>query len=125
MYQKYIVVGRLTKDGENRFLPSGSQSEQGITAYAGGGQTNGYQTTKKFNLIETVATTADSIKTILATLNAEQTFKNVGANSMTVYPKLGEQFRRGTTLLGANVGYAVASRNSLHIYCYEDGIWTD
>ena len=107
------------------FLPSGSQSEQGITAYAGGGQTNGYQTTKKFNLIETVATTADSIKTILATLNAEQTFKNVGANSMTVYPKLGEQFRRGTTLLGANVGYAVASRNSLHIYCYEDGIWTD
>ena len=25
MYQKYIVVGRLTKDGENRFLPSGSQ----------------------------------------------------------------------------------------------------
>ena len=107
------------------FLPSGSQSEQGITAYAGGGQTNGYQTTKKFNLIETVATTADSIKTILATLNAEQTFKNVGANSMTVYPRLGEQFRRGTTLLGANVGYAVASRNSLHIYCYEDGIWTD
>ena len=107
------------------FLPSGSQSEQGITAYAGGGQTNGYQTTKKFNLIETVATTADSIKTILATLNAEQTFKNVGANSMTVYPRLGEQFRRGTTLLGANVGYAVASRNTLHIYCYEEGVWTD
>ena len=107
------------------FLPTGSQSEQGITAYAGGGQTNGYQTTKKFNLIETVATTADSIKTILATLNAEQTFKNVGANSMTVYPRLGEQFRRGTTLLGANVGYAVASRNSLHIYCYEEGVWTD
>lgn len=25
MYQKYIIVGRLTKDGENRFLPSGSQ----------------------------------------------------------------------------------------------------
>ena len=25
MYQKYIVVGRLTKDGENRFLPSGGQ----------------------------------------------------------------------------------------------------
>lgn len=25
MYQKYIIIGRLTKDGENRFLPSGSQ----------------------------------------------------------------------------------------------------
>ena len=25
MYQKYIIFGRLTKDGENRFLPSGSQ----------------------------------------------------------------------------------------------------
>lgn len=25
MYQKYVIVGRLTKDGENRFLPSGSQ----------------------------------------------------------------------------------------------------
>lgn len=25
MYQKYVVVGRLTKDGENRFLPNGTQ----------------------------------------------------------------------------------------------------
>jgi single-strand DNA-binding protein len=25
MYQKYVIVGRLTKDGENRFLPNGTQ----------------------------------------------------------------------------------------------------
>lgn len=106
------------------FYPT-NQSEQGITAHAGGGQANAYQTSARYNLVETVATTGDSVKTISATLNAEQQFKNVGANSMNVYPKTGEQFRKGTTLLGANVPYAVASRNSLHIYCYEAGIWTD
>lgn len=106
-------------------IPNGNISEQGITAFAGGGQTSAYQTTKKYNLIETCATAGDSVKTIVATLNAEQFFKNVGAASMNVYPKTGEQFRRGTTLLGANVPYPVASRNSLHIYCYEVGIWTD
>lgn len=101
------------------------QSEQGITATAGGGQTNAYQTSKKFNLIETVATAGDSVKTISATLDQEQQFKNVGANSMNVYPKEGERFRKGTTLLAVDAPYAVASRNSLRVYCYEAGIWTD
>jgi hypothetical protein len=103
----------------------GNSSEQGIVAYPGGGQVNAYQTSKKFNLIETCATAGDSVKTIFAVLDAEQTFKNVGIASMTVYPKPGEQFRRGTVLLGADVGYPVASRNTLRVYCYEPGIWTD
>lgn len=104
---------------------SSGQSEQNITAHAGGGQLNAYQTTKKFNLIETCATTGDSVKTITAIVDAEQQFKNVGAATVYIYPKEGEQFRKGTTLMGANVPYQIASRNSLHIYCYETGIWTD
>ena len=120
-----VIVTESNVTYINGVQTSGGLSEQGIVAYAGGGQTNAYQTSKKFNLIETVGTIGDSIKTISAVLDAEQTFKNATANSMTVYPKLGEQFRKGTTLLGANVGYAVASRNTLHVYCYEAGIWTD
>jgi len=121
--------GRLVTESNTTYVNgvevSGVPSEQGIVAYAGGGQTNAYQTTKKFNLVETCATAGDSIRTRAATLYDEQTFKNVGVASMNVYPQTGEQFRRGTTLLGANVPYPVASRNSLHIYCYETGIWTD
>lgn len=120
-----VLVTESNTTYVNGVQTTGNQSEQGIIAFAGGGQTGGYQTTKKFNLIETCVTSGDSIKTITATLDSEQTFKNATANSMTVYPKLGEQFRKGTTLLGANVGYPVASRNTLHIYCYETGIWTD
>lgn len=100
-------------------------SEQGIIATPGGGQANAYQTTKKFNLVETCATNGDSIKTVSAVLDAEQTFKNVGAASMNVFPKSGERFRRGTTLLAVDAPYPVASRNTLHVYCYEPGIWTD
>ena len=121
--------GRLVTESNTTYVNgvevSGVPSEQGIVAYAGGGQTNAYQTTKKFNLVETCATAGDSIRTRAAILYDEQTFKNVGAASMNVYPQTGEQFRRGTTLLGANVPYPVASRNTLHIYCYETGIWTD
>lgn len=120
-----VIVTESNSTWINGVQTTGGLSEQGITAYAGGGQTNAYQTSKKFNLVETVATAGDSIKTISATLDAEQTFKNSTLVSMTVYPKLGEQFRKGNTLLGANVGYAVAGRNTLHIYCYEAGIWTD
>lgn len=120
-----VIVTESNSTWINGVQTTGGLSEQGITAYAGGGQTNAYQTSKKFNLIETVATAGDSIKTISATLDAEQTFKNSTLVSMTVYPKLGEQFRKGNTLLGANVGYAVAGRNTLHVYCYEAGIWTD
>ena len=120
-----VIVTESNTTWLNGVQTSGGQSEQGIVAFPTGGQTNAYQTTKKFNLVETVGTIGDSIKTISAVLDAEQTFKNATSNSMTVYPKLGEQFRRGTTLLGANVGYAVASRNTLHVYCYEAGIWTD
>ena len=32
MYQKYIIVGRLTKGGENRFLPSGMQVQKNSIA---------------------------------------------------------------------------------------------
>ena len=121
--------GRLVTESNTTYVNgvevSGVPSEQGIVAYAGGGQTNAYQTTKKFNLVETCATAGDSIRTRAATLYDEQTFKNVGVASMNVYPQTGEQFRRGTTLLGANVPYPVASRNTLHVYCYETGIWTD
>ena len=100
-------------------------SEQGIVATPGGGQTNAYQTTKKFNLVETCATAGDSIKCAAAILDNEQTFKNVGVASMNVYPQSGERFRRGTTLMAIDAPYPVASRNTLHVYCYEPGIWTD
>jgi hypothetical protein len=120
-----LVTQSNTTYVNGQILPTGSISEQGIVAHAGGGQSLAYQTTKKYNLIETVATAGDSIITLHATLDSEQFFKNIGAQTLYVYPKSGEQFRKGTTLMGANVPYQIAPRNSLHIYCYEDSIWSD
>lgn len=120
-----LVTQSNTTVINNVFYYLDGNSEQGITATAGGGQTNAYQTVKQFNLIETCATLGDSVKTIYATLDNKQVFKNVGAQTMYVYPQSGERFRRGTTLMAIDAPYPVASKNSLSIYCYENGIWTD
>lgn len=120
-----LVTQSNTTVINNVFYYLDGNSEQGITATAGGGQTNAYQTVKQFNLIETCATLGDSVKTIYATLDNKQVFKNVGAQTLYVYPQSGERFRRGTTLMAIDAPYPVASRNSLSIYCYENGIWTD
>ena len=91
-----------------------------LTAFAGGGQGSATQSSNRKVLVNTVATSGDSVKAIAATVGAYQHFQNRGANPMNVYPQTGEQF------LGevANAALSVDDGNDLAIFCYVAGIWT-
>lgn len=74
-----------------------TSSTTGITAYAGGGQTNATQLTATFNEVTTVATAADSVKLLEATVGLTQIVLNDGANSLDVFPFLGDKINDGST----------------------------
>ena len=78
-----------------------------ITAAAGGGQANAVGIVAQISRVATVATTADSIKLPLAGpyIGAELTVINAGANSLNLYPAVGDQINA----LGANAAFAVAA----------------
>lgn len=81
--------------------------EGSITAAAGGGQTNAYQLSAEYNFVSTVATTADSVKLpelSSAFIGLHILVANDGANSMNVFPFLGQDASGGT-----NTAVAVAA----------------
>jgi hypothetical protein len=93
----------------------------GITATAGGGQTNAYQLTFGLNRVTTVATAADSVKLpicqggkIVIVINA------AAANSMNVYGQTGEVINA----LSANAAYAIAANKMVIFACGTDGFWS-
>jgi hypothetical protein len=57
----------------------------GITAYAGGGQTNAVALTATFNNVATVATASDSVKLPLAVAGLWVAVRNGSANSLQVF----------------------------------------
>lgn len=92
------TTGALIKypdsDAENAFY--GASAETGITAYAGGGQTNATALTKGWNNVGTVATAADSVKLPTAALGKVVTVKNSGAAALAVFPSSGGAINGGT-----------------------------
>lgn len=95
-------------------------SEAGIVAHAGGGQLNAYQLKKKFNRVDTVATTGDSVKAFRALLNKVMLVQNNGAQDMELFPFLGDKF------LGQVVdsSFYLVSGQQVNIYCFVAGEWT-
>lgn len=57
----------------------------GVTAFAGGGQTNATALDYGINTVTTVATAADSVKLPVAVAGATVFVRNVAANATTVY----------------------------------------
>lgn len=90
-----------------------------ITAYAGGGQTNGVALTARFNRIGTVATTGDSVKLPAAKAGASCFVFNKGANSADVFPASGDK----VNALSANAAYALAATKGAMFVCMVDGTW--
>jgi hypothetical protein len=87
--------------------PTVMSVETGITAAAGGGQTNAYQLASEVSILAVVATTADSVK--LPELSADQiglhvTIANNGANSANIFPALAQD-----ASAGANTAVAIAA----------------
>lgn len=100
-------------------INTSSDTNEKITAHAGGGQTDATQSVERKVLIDTVVSSGDSVKTISATVGAYQHFQNRGANPANIYPKSGEQF------LGEAVDspLSLADGNDLAVFCYTAGIW--
>ena len=98
----------------------GLSAQVGITATAGGGQTNAYQLSKSLNRVTTVATAADSVK-LPSTRGGGKilAITNSGANSLQVFG------RATATINGVAAGTGVAQAagiTALYI-CPAPGIW--
>jgi poly(3-hydroxybutyrate) depolymerase len=96
------------------------RSVTGLTALAGGGQTGATELyAQAMNLIETVATAADSALLPTAINGMSLVVINAGANSTTIYPRTSETINA----LAANAGLAVAAGKQIDFRCPKDGKW--
>lgn len=79
----------------------GFNTEKNISATGNNSQANGYQLTAEINHVGTVGATANTVKAPQASQSAYAFFfiVNLGANTLNVYPYVGDQFDGG----GANV----------------------
>jgi len=92
----------------------------GITAYAGGGQTNAVALTATYNRITTVATAGDSVKLPAAIAGSRTVvFNKAAANSLNVFPATGDAINA----LSANAAYALAATKGVEFICCVTGIW--
>ena len=94
-------------------------AQDGITAFATGGQTNATQITKSMSRISTCATIADSVKLPPAKAGSFVCLVNSGAQSANVFPATGEQINAA----GANTAVALAAGSKGLYFCPVDGRW--
>ncbi len=101
--------------------------DDGITAFAGGGQTSARQLVYGLNRVSTVATAGDSVKLpacssigaqasggkLVIVINADS------ADSMDVFGQTGETINA----LSANSALAVAANKTVIFVCASDGKW--
>lgn len=71
---------------------SSSTADEGITAFATGGQASATACTRSYNFIDTCATDGDSVKARAAVKNTSQVFQNNTAKVVYLYPQTGEYF---------------------------------
>jgi hypothetical protein len=104
----------------NNVISATESVSDSLTAYAGGGQTNGTALTAYINRVTTVATAADSVKLPAATPGADVVVINAAAsNSMNVFPATGEFINAGS----ANAAFAVAAGKTAHLVSPVAGRW--
>lgn len=94
--------------------------QSGMTAFAGGGQANATQITKRFSRFDTVAVNNASAKLDDAIAGTARKVQNNGANDMLLYPKTGENFYG----LAANAPLFIVSGQQVEVLCYDATEWT-
>ncbi len=118
-YTGLLLVGRhIELDPELKNL-----TEEGIIAFAGGGQADATVLNAHYSFIDTVGTTGDSCKCPPAVKNSVKEMINAGANDANIYPAIGERFKNFNTLMAINDPIVLASGNGLKLVCYSPGIW--
>ena len=95
------VAGITLIEASGAVLPT-LQTNVGITAFATGGQTSATQLNSGYNVVDTVATTGDSVKfSSLVNVGSLVYVKNDGANALDLFPAGGDD-------LGLGVGVAIS-----------------
>jgi len=95
------VAGLTLIEASSAVLPT-YQTNVGITAFATGGQTSATQLNSGYNVVDTVATTGDSVKfSSLVNVGSIVFVKNDGANALDLFPAGGDD-------LGFGVGVALS-----------------
>lgn len=89
----------------NSLQSTGADTAVALTAHAGGGQANGTPLVTGFNTFTVVATAADSATLPANVLGQTVTVTNTSANSMNVYPAVGDSINN----LAVNTPLAVAA----------------
>ena len=113
------LIGFVNPNGTTRYFPAG-QSDNAITAFAGGGQGSAVQLAYRMSRVTTVASAADSVKMPAAKAGMKMTVINAAAaNAMTIYPATGEVINA----LAANAGLSVAANKAILFVSAVDGTW--
>jgi hypothetical protein len=115
------INARLLDPADKQMELDKLSSQNGIVAFATGGQTNATNLTNHFNRVTTVATIADSVKLPPAVFGTLPVYVvNATANSMNVFPQTGDAIN----LLSANTAFAQAAGIARMYICFVTGNWT-
>jgi hypothetical protein len=101
-------------------------TSDGLTAHAGGGQTNALPIVSNISRFTTVATAGDSAVLPLSLVGMQIVIYNAATtNSMNVYPSSSDNTGAGGKInaLSANAAYAVAAGHIATFYCTTAGQW--
>lgn len=94
-------------------------SQTGIVAKAGGGQSGATQIAADISVVGTVATAGDSVLLPSALPGRDITIVNTSANSLNVFPATGNQINA----LGANAAFAMAAGKTATFVSALAGQW--
>lgn len=97
-------------------------AQNGITAFAGGGQASAVQLNNHFNRITVVGSAADSVKLPPAVYGVLPVYVQnaAAANSMNVFPVTGDAINA----IAANGAFAMAANKAAVFVCFVTGTWT-
>ncbi len=91
----------------------------GLTAHAGGGQTDALLLINKVNMVSTVATTGDSVKLPVAVPGAEIVVINASGNDMDLFPSSGGYINA----LSVDTALSIPDGMTIVLYCALAGTW--
>lgn len=95
-------------------------TQNGITAFSGGGQASAVLLSKNFSRVTTVAAGNDSVRLPAALAGSRMVvFNKAAANSLNIFPAVGDQINA----LGANTAYALVVTKGVEFICMVAGTW--
>jgi len=114
------IAARLLDPPIKQLYNDLTSTRNGITAFAGGGQTSAVQLTQAVSRVTTVASAADSVKLPPAVPGVSLVVVNAAAaNSMNVFPSSGH----AVNALSADAAFAMAANTTALFVCAVAGTW--